>query len=157
MIELQPPGQINFPSIRDFPVVFLAGSIEMGVATDWQKEVIRQMKTQYGYLLNPCRKRWDSSWTQSIHNEKFREQVEWELNGLQKCNILFFYFDPETKSPISLMELGYAIGMRQENIIVVCPDKFYRKGNIDIICSTYPRAIVYETLQEGIDALKELC
>lgn len=42
------------------------------------------------------------------------------------------YFDPSTKSPISLLELGlYA---RAGKMIVCCPDGFWRKGNVDIVC-----------------------
>ena len=45
------------------------------------------------------------------------------------------YFDPETKSPITLLELGlYA---RSGKLVVCCPHGFWRRGNVDIVCDRY--------------------
>jgi len=45
------------------------------------------------------------------------------------------HFSPETKSPISLLELGlYA---NSDKLIVSCPAGYWRKGNVDIICERY--------------------
>ena len=57
-------------------------------------------------ILNPRRDDWDNSWTQSINNPQFREQVEWELEAMEKADIIAMYFDKSTKSPITLLELG---------------------------------------------------
>lgn len=157
MIEVQPPTPILHEVYDPSHSIFLAGSIEMGTAEDWQKTVIKDMQYYRGHIFNPRRNDWDSSWKQSIHDPQFREQVEWELEGLRFCKTILFYFDPATKSPISLMELGYVIGMMKPSVIVICPKDFYRKGNVDIICRQYSRSIVYTTLQEGIDALKVIC
>jgi hypothetical protein len=46
------------------------------------------------------------------------------------------YFQPGTQYPISLLELGLACAGRNR-VFVCCPDGFYRKGNIDIMCETY--------------------
>ena len=45
------------------------------------------------------------------------------------------YFDPETKSPISLLELG--LFANSGKIHVICPEGFWRKGNVDIVCDEY--------------------
>ncbi len=55
--------------------IFLAGSIEMGKAIDWQSEVVNALADTDLTLLNPRRADWDSSWVQSIDNAQFREQV----------------------------------------------------------------------------------
>lgn len=73
---------------------------------------------------------------QSIHNPKFKEQVNWELDALSSADIVVFYFDPNTKSPITLMELGLAAAS-ESNVIVCCPDGFWRKGNVEIICDRF--------------------
>ena len=88
------------------PMVFLAGSIEMGAAEDWQDRIAREMQDLDVTFLNPRRDNWDSSWTQSIDNPQFRQQVEWELDALERCDIIACYIDPTTKSPITLMEIG---------------------------------------------------
>ncbi len=115
--------------------VFLAGSIEMGKAVDWQAQVKELLKNTDWNILNPRRNDWDSSWVQSIENPQFREQVDWELNAQDNADRIFMYFAPETKSPISLLELGlYASSGK---MIVVCPDGFWRKGNVEMVCKRY--------------------
>ena len=76
-----------FPRTHGVPV-FLAGSIEMGAAEDWQAEVTSALMDTDALILNPRRDGWDSSWEQSIDNPEFREQVEWELNGIQNVDYI---------------------------------------------------------------------
>jgi len=120
--------------------VFLAGSIEMGKAVDWQTQIENKLKEkltgdQIVTLYNPRRDDWDSSWSETIENDNFREQVEWELDALEKADKIVVYIDPETKSPITLMELG--LHAHSGNVCVCCPEGFFRKGNIDILCNKY--------------------
>ena len=117
------------------PSIFLAGSIEMGKAENWQEVLTRCLSGSEGTILNPRRDDWDSSWVQSIGNQQFREQVEWELGALERADIVTLYFDPATKSPISLLELG--LFCRTGKMVVCCPDGFWRKGNVDIVCYRY--------------------
>jgi hypothetical protein len=115
--------------------IFLAGSIEMGLAEDWQSKIEKELDGRDVTIYNPRRDSWDSSWVQSIHNEQFREQVEWELDHLDKSDVIVMYFDENTKSPISLLELGlYASSGK---MIVYCPEGFWRKGNVDIVAQRY--------------------
>lgn len=122
---------------------FLAGSIEMGKAEDWQSKVEEFLsKTKFSnniLVLNPRRDDCDSSWEQSIENDEFREQVEWELHSQENADLIILYFDGKTKAPISLLELG--LFGKQKDMIVYCPDEFYRKGNVDIVCKRYNIAI----------------
>ena len=133
--------------------IFLAGSIEMGSATDWQEKVQKELSGLDVTVYNPRRNDWDASWKQGQFEEPFRTQVLWELGHLNASDIVFFYFDPNTKSPISLLELGMQAGVNQTTI-VVCPDGFYRKGNVDIVCEMY-NIPVAKTLEEGITLLTE--
>jgi hypothetical protein len=132
--------------------VFLAGSIEMGKAEDWQAVIPKIFKDRDNLtFFNPRRDDWDSSWEQKESNPQFSEQVNWEMNKLDECNLIFMYFSPETKSPISLLELGlYA---ESGKMIVCCPDGFWRKGNVDIVCSRY-NVPVYNTLESAIGRLR---
>jgi hypothetical protein len=115
--------------------VFLAGSIEMGVAEDWQTRLTESLKDLDIVLFNPRRDSWDSSWVQRESNPQFNQQVNWEMNMLDRADFIFMYFSPDTKSPISLLELGLHADGR--NMIVCCPDGFWRKGNVEIVCSRY--------------------
>lgn len=132
--------------------VFLAGSIEMGKAEDWQSRVSNLFK-EYDNVtfLNPRRNEWDAKWVQRPDNLKFKEQVDWELDGLDYCKHVFFYFDPNTISPITLLELGMCIGLGKE-IFVCCPDEYFRKGNVEITCARYGIP-VYNDFDHAINAL----
>ncbi len=118
--------------------IFLAGSIEMGKAEDWQSKVEKFLKmTKFSdrlLVLNPRRPDWNSSWKQSIADKNFNAQVNWELDAQERVDINVIYFDPTTKAPISLLELGL---FHDKNIIVCCPKAFYRVGNVEIVCQKY--------------------
>lgn len=131
MIEIKAPQSYD----RYRRSVFLAGSIEMGVADNWQARVTKSLEGQEILVLNPRRDDWDSSWTQSIADPQFREQVEWELRALEDATHILMYFDPNTKSPISLLELG--LHAKSGKLIVCCPEGFWRKGNVEIVCKRY--------------------
>ena len=118
-------------------LMFLAGSIEMGNAEDWQAEIISLLPKDNTVILNPRRDDWDSSWEQSVNNPQFCEQVEWELDALEKAHIILMHFDPKTKSPITLLELGLFAIKKPESLIVHCPDGYWRKGNVDMVCRRY--------------------
>lgn len=79
----------------------------MGTAENWQSKVINTFDYMYRVVFfNPRRADWDSSWKQDFNDPQFYEQVTWELDMLDKSNHIIMYFDPNTKSPISLLELG---------------------------------------------------
>jgi hypothetical protein len=139
-------------NLKNDTTVFLAGSIEMGAAEDWQSVIPELFKDRNTLtFLNPRRDDWDFSWEQKESNPQFSKQVNWEMNMLDLCDVIFMYFSPETKSPISLLELGlYA---NSKKMIVCCPDEFWRKGNVDIVCSRYGIP-VYNTLDAAIGRLR---
>jgi hypothetical protein len=124
----------------------------MGAAEDWQSVIPELFKDRNTLtFLNPRRDDWDFSWEQKESNPQFSKQVNWEMNMLDLCDVIFMYFSPETKSPISLLELGlYA---NSKKMIVCCPDEFWRKGNVDIVCSRYGIP-VYNTLDAAIGRLR---
>jgi hypothetical protein len=114
--------------------IFLAGSIEMDKAVNWQKYCEEKLSEKY-VLFNPRRDSWDNSWKQTILNPEFNQQVNWELNALEKADIILMFFAANTLSPISLLEFGlYA---QSGKLRVVVEDEFWRKGNIDIVCKKY--------------------
>ena len=116
-------------------VIFLTGSIEMGAAEDWQAKVTEALLSFDGYLLNPRRDDWDSSWVQDISDDQFRWQVDWELDSLHCADLVLMYFGPATKSPISLLELGLLAD--KHKTLVACPAGFWRRGNVQVLCNRY--------------------
>lgn len=146
MKVIKPLGKIPTTGYR----VFLAGSIEMGAAINWQDKLTELLSDTDGYILNPRRDDWDSSWEQSLENAQFRNQVQWELKAMELADRILMYFDPATKSPISLMELGMYCSSNK--LVVCCPDGFWRKGNVDVVCERY-RTPQVKTIQELAETL----
>lgn len=131
-----PPDNISYRN-KNFKSIFLAGSIDNGESEDWQQKTIDKLKNNesFYYIFNPRRKDWDSTWVSDFTDPNFYQQVNWELNALDNADIIIMYFSPGSKSPISLFELGlYATSGK---IRVICPDGFWRKGNVDIVCNKY--------------------
>lgn len=147
-VEVKPPSR-EVPITED-PKVFLAGSIEMGNAENWQEKIVNKFPWNVVFL-NPRRDDWDFIWKQDLNNPNFYEQVTWELDMLDKSDIIVMYFDPNTKSPSSLLELGlYAASGK---LIVCCPDGFWRKGNVDIVCQKY-NIPIFTNIETLLVALK---
>ena len=131
--------------------VFLGGTIEMGKSRDWQQEFVdkvtnhifsgKQKNATSIAILNPRRDNWDSSWEQSIKNKNFKEQVNWEMDMLIFSDIVIFNILPDSKSPVTMLEIGYMAGMQKhpghKNVFICCPNGFYRKGNIEIVCERH--------------------
>lgn len=150
-IEIQAPNKVE---LKDgYISVFLAGSIEMGKAEEWQKRFINELSDEPILFLNPRRNDWDSSWGQTIEDKNFKEQVLWELSSLEIADKIILYFDPNTLSPISLIE--YGLHAKNDKLIVYCPDGYWKKGNIDVTSEFYNVKQV-ATFEELVIEIKSL-
>jgi hypothetical protein len=149
MIQIKAPDILSWEEPLS---LFLAGSIEMDTAEHWQDRLVKELSDYDIAILNPRRDDWDASWVQSITNPQFKEQVTWELNAIDKSNVVAFYFDPNTKSPITLMEFGFCAADR--DMVVCCPDGFWRKGNVEVVCDRFGIMLV-NTFDELVSALKK--
>lgn len=136
------PSHPNFNVILppDDPVygkwnVFLAGSIEMGNAIQWQKHMYKYLNHLPITLCNPRRGRWDPNVTGAAKDAAFNHQVTWELNALTKSDVVCFFFDTTTKSPVTMLELG--LWAHSGKVVVCCGDTFWKAGNIHIVCERY--------------------
>lgn len=141
-VTIYPPRRLDWKNnetdddIRDQYSIFLAGTIDMGNSIDWQKQITDELSNEFSNLTfyNPRRLDWNSNWKQSLDEPAFVEQVNWELDMLHEADLIIMYFLPNSKSPISFLELGMHL---HSNIVVYCPTGFWRKGNIEIVCERY--------------------
>jgi len=131
MRVIKPPAPLDLPP--GARAIFLAGSIEMGAAEDWQSALTDSLRAFDVVVLTPRRDAWDSSWPQRIGDPRFREQVEWELDGLDRADVIAMWFAPATRAPITLLELG--LHARSGKLVVGCPDGYWRKGNVEVVCA----------------------
>lgn len=134
-------GPINVVSPQPLPIddsrprVFLGGSIDMGGAPDWQAAMTSALADMDVVILNPRRPDWNPNWRPEADEPEFRRQVEWELAALESADVIVMYFAPGTQSPISLLEMG--LHARGGKLIMLAPDGFWRKGNVDITAQAY--------------------
>ncbi|WP_353570614.1 nucleoside 2-deoxyribosyltransferase domain-containing protein [Candidatus Albibeggiatoa sp. nov. BB20] len=143
------------PQIVDFaarPSVFLAGTIDNGNSEDWQAVLETRLTDLDVSILNPRRDHWDASLEQSIHNPQFKQQVVWELNGLDAVSVIFMYFAPNSQSPITLLELGLMAASKK--ILIVSPQNFWRRGNIEVVAERYQIPLI-DNLDMGIEMLRD--
>lgn len=133
MIEVKAPGPFHaHVGLR----VFLAGSIEMGAAEDWQARLVSELADLPNLvLLNPRREAWDASWRQELDEPRFRTQVEWELDGLEAADLVAMNLLPETRAPVSLLELGLTAARR--SLLVCCPPGYWRRGNVQVVAARF--------------------
>ncbi|KAF1974053.1 hypothetical protein BU23DRAFT_505835 [Bimuria novae-zelandiae CBS 107.79] len=140
------------PLYRKFSV-FAAGSIEMGAAIQWQPLLANHLCTLPITLCNPRRGSWDTSISSSQKDKNFRAQVEWELAALEHVDVIAFFFDHATMSPVSLCELG--LWARSGKVVLCCEtDLYWKGGNVALVCERYgiPRVERFEELVELVKA-----
>ena len=115
--------------------IFLAGTIDVGNSENWQEMVIKEVEGFNVDIYSPRRKDWDSSLEQTFENPQFFQQVSWELDAMEKADVILMNFLPDSESPITLLELGLMADSGK--LMVVCPDEFWRSGNVQVVCNKY--------------------
>lgn len=145
--------------------LFLAGSIENGIAEKWQNKVIQSLSDRDLDIFNPRRENWNSEIKQDISCEEFVDQVDWEQFYIMISKNVLFYFAPDTKAPITLLEFGQVLGYNHmkdfhQNIFVCCPPGYWRRGNVEFLAkyslAGSPKLKWSESLDELISQLKEV-
>ncbi len=133
------------PSSDGVTKVFLAGTIDMGSGEDWQKEAEAILSSRgLPYVVyNPRQREWNP-----LRTGEMEFQVNWELDHLEKADIIVMNFLPDSKSPITLLELG--LFASSGKLRVVCPPSFYRYDNVRITCEKY-NVPLFETLNQALD------
>jgi len=148
-VQCNPPKP---PTYRKF-TVFTAGSIEMGKAVNWQPLMATLLNRLPITMCNPRKGKWDQSITQQAKDEFFKQQVVWELEALEQADVICFFFDVRTMSPVSLLELGR--WMDSDKIVVCCGEKYWKSGNVHIMCERYGVTCV-ETFEELVPEVEKI-
>jgi hypothetical protein len=132
-----PKATIHTPPLRPTittPSIILYGAIQPHTPS-WQTTLSNSLSDLPIAILNPVRSDWDSSWIESITFAPFAEQVAWEMDYAQVADVIVFYFAPEALTPVTLLELGLYAGTGKA--VVCCPEGFYKRGNVQVICGRY--------------------
>ncbi|KAF2015734.1 hypothetical protein BU24DRAFT_422046 [Aaosphaeria arxii CBS 175.79] len=129
----QPPKPPVYP--KGMQSVFLAGSIEMGKAIQWQERLVEHLQHLPLTVCNPRRGSWTIDGTPAEMKKAFDEQVKWELEALENCDVICFFFDHATISPVTLVELG--LWAKSGKVVVCCSKKYWRASNVHFVCDRY--------------------
>ena len=65
------------------------------------------------------------------------------------ADVILLHFEPDTKSPITQLELG----LHKNKCVVHCPPGFWRKGNVDIVCRWFDIDQA-ESVKQGIERVQ---
>lgn len=127
-MEYNEDGKVSFN-------IFLGGTIDNGESADWQQELISAVSgielTRPVHIYNPRREDWPSS----DNHREIDIQINWELDHLEKADLIVMNILADSKSPISLMEIG--LFARTNKLIVFCPKTFYRYDNVRVVCQRF--------------------
>lgn len=145
------------PEIR----LFLAGSIEMGKAKNWQADIAKQLTDTVNQELAAAHKGlmptlifYNPRRTENFTPEMEVKQIEWEQERLEKADYIFMYIQADTKSPISLLEFGEF--MRTGKLFLSCNSTFYRYQNLRITAKHVGQAKhLFATTDECCHALAQ--
>jgi len=120
--------------------IFLAGTIDNGESLNWQDNVIIEL-INLGVsceVFNPRRKHWNPNPTK----EEMEKQIKWEQEHLDKADVIIMVLLDDSKSPISLLELGLYANTKK--LIVFCTPNFYRWDNVRLTCEKYNIELVQD-------------
>ena len=143
MIIVTPEETISkLPNKPNSKSVFLAGTIDNGDSLNWQnKTIIEFMNLGINdiEIYNPRREHWNSN----PSKEEMEYQIKWEQEYLDKADFIAMVLLDDSKSPISLLELGlYA---KSNKLMVFCTPDFYRWDNVRLTCKKYNIQLVEST------------
>ena len=109
--------------------IFLAGSIDNRYFGNWRKKVIEEIGDS-NIILDPTNTNHDK-----LSDEDMKLHIQWELDALSKANTILLNFLPDSKSPISLVELGLYV--TSNKLIVICPKAFYKSRYVYTLREKY--------------------
>ncbi|WP_055447706.1 nucleoside 2-deoxyribosyltransferase domain-containing protein [Lacinutrix mariniflava] len=125
---------------------FLAGSMDFNESNSWRQKIMQEMKHLVHFL--------DA--TRIEHNDfsdsQMKEHIEWELDALIISDKIILNFKEDSKSPISILELGMYV--KSSKLVVVCPNKFYQRRYINVLCNKYNTPF-FDSFDEAIEYLKK--
>lgn len=150
MIEVKCPEiMIGKPEFKNKKTVFLAGGITN--CPDWQLEMVKLLSDTDLVLLNPRRESFDVN-----DHLMSRDQIMWERQHLECADAILFWFPHETLCPITLFELGKALG-QGKYIFVGCHPNYKRKSDVQIRCDLTAMCDSVEELASLIKMSRSLC
>ncbi len=129
--------------------IFLGGSIDLGNAPDWNKNVIKFIEkfwTEINITLyNPRR-------PGEFNPDDEVEQAAWSISMLNIADYILLYLTGDGASPISTLELGMFI--KDPRLFLSINEEYSRKEIIEYHYNCFGIGQIYETPNDCITAMK---
>ncbi|OTA00723.1 hypothetical protein A9Z42_0009830 [Trichoderma parareesei] len=145
------------PDSTSRKAIFLAGTTSPTGEPDWRQTLTRALLNLSITIYNPKRDDWDSTWREDFSDDRWAEQVQWELEMQDKADIVVVFFHGVSPAPISLLELGLCV--RSGRAIVCALEGYPKRGNVEAVCRRYGAKLVSseDDLRDAvIERLKQL-
>ena len=150
VVEIIPESTVKY--IPGNPSIFLAGTIDLGAGELWQEKIVQRLidDEQCVNVFNPRR-------PNMIEFDEItqRYQINWELDKLvwPDLDLIFMYFSPGSKSPITLLEMGFCTAY-SDKVILMCNPGFYRYLNVKLTAERFNIPLLPD-LDSGYEVLLE--
>lgn len=116
------------PRVQSAFGVFLAGAIDMGAAVDWQSWIIAALEGRsLLHLFNPRR--------EAFTPDTLDEQIAWELDALNRAEVVLMWFPASAKAPVAMLETG--LFMQSGKLVIGAEPGFYRRRNLEMTCDYF--------------------
>lgn len=129
------------PDLISRKAIFLAGTTSPTGEPDWRQTLTRALLNLPITIYNPKRDDWDSTWREDFSDDRWAEQVQWELEMQDKADVVVVFFHGVSPAPISLLELGLCV--RSGRAIVCSLEGYSKRGNVEAVCRRYGARLVY--------------
>lgn len=120
----------------------------MGEAVQWQQRMALELSRYPITVTNPHREQWDKN------KDSMGEQIDWELAALDQADVVCFFVDVATKSPVTMLKLG--LKTDSDKIIVCCGEQYFRSTNVYLTCKRYGVPVVKTFAELSIATTKML-
>ena len=149
-VVLRPPKPIS--AVKDAFSVFFSSTAEINSFLPWQNLILKELIDEEIVCFNPFRNAWDLAWEEvDDYEDKYKNQVLWELQALDQANLIVMYFCSNVKAPVSLLEFG--LQAKSGKLLICCAKDFWRKKFIDVVCKQYGISQAC-SLEEVVDKIK---
>ncbi|KAH0489663.1 hypothetical protein TgHK011_010081 [Trichoderma gracile] len=128
------------PDSASRKAIFLAGTTSPTGELDWRRTLTEALSRFPITIFNPKRDDWDSTWREDFSDDRWAEQVQWELEMQDRADIVVVFFHGVSPAPISLLELGLCV--RSGKAIVCALGGYSKRGNVEAVCRRYGAKLV---------------
>lgn len=139
---------------RESRIFLLAGASEADGGSRWQ-ETVAAFISKVGHIALSTRSRETPTGMPTFENPHFFQARSWELDALDLAEFVIFHLDSISRSPEGILELGYAAAKFPQKVCVICPEGFWCKGLVDLLC--YREDLMkYKSVEEMLDAINQM-